>query len=420
MNSNNIHPVIRWWATPKLPREHIFISPEKRPKEIDKIIRVYFRKWVVHPLKRRIVRYYLKFLQQFFGLTVIGITGSAGKTTAKEMAAAILSQKGKTVWTPANLDPIYNIPSTILRCMPTTKYLILEMGVEFPGEMDFYLWLARPRIRAITNIYQTHTQFFGSINGVAEEKEKLAEQSEPDDFVVLNKDNTYLQKIAKKTKAKVIWFDKDSPIRAEKIKITGDFKTQFTLHVAKKNIEITLPLLGSQFVENALAAAAIGFACSATIKEIKTGLENFNVPEHRMRPIKLANGALILDDSYNSNPTAAKTALETLKEVSGKKKMIVVMGDMLELGKDEKERHKELGRQILAMVPKLLIGVGRLSQYLAREAKRKMPEGSVKWAGSQKEVLPILTPALKRDTVTLIKGSRSIGLDKLIEELVKL
>lgn len=414
MHSNNIHPVIRWWVTPKLPKEHIFIPPDKRPKGIYTKLRVYFRKWVVHPLKRRIARYWLKILQGFFGLTVVGITGSAGKTTAKEMLASILSQKGKTVWTPANVDPIYNIPSTILRCTPTTKYLILEMGVEFPGEMDFYLWLAKPRIGVITNIYQTHTQFFGNIDGVAEEKRKLIERLDKKGFAVLNKNSTYLKKAAKNTRAHVVWFGKDGLVKAEKIKITDDFKTRFTLHVAKESTEVTLPLLGTQFVENALAAAAIGFTCGAGIKEIKTGLENFNVPEHRMRPLKLKNGAIVLDDSYNNNPTAATLALQTLKEAARGRKIVVVMGDMLELGEKEKELHEDLGREIAKSGAGYFVGVGQLSRYAAGEVKKNLGEGNVWWVEKENQVLPILKRLLKKDTITLIKGSRSISLDKLV------
>lgn len=420
MHSNNIHPVIHWWATPKLPREHIFIPPDKRPKGIYPTLRVYFRKWVIHPLKRRIARYWLKILQGFFGLTVIGITGSAGKTTAKEMLATILKQKGKTVWSYASVDPIYNIPTTILRCTPRTKYLILEMAVEFPGEMDFYLWLAKPKIGAITNIYQTHTQFFGNTDGVAEEKGKLVEQLDKKGFAVLNKNSTYLQKIAKNTRAHVVWFDKDGLVRAEKTKITDDFKTRFTLYVAKESTEVTLPLLGTQFAENALAAASVGHICGASLEEIKKGLENFEAPEHRMRPIKLKNGALILDDSYNNNPTAARLALQTLKEAAGGRSAIIVMGDMLELGEKEKELHKELGREIVKSGAEYFVGVGQLSRYTAGEVKKNLGEGNVWRVKKEKQVLPILKRLFKKDTITLIKGSRSIGLDKVILKLTDL
>lgn len=418
MHSSNAPWIARWWVTPKLNPHYFIIPPERRPKELKGLIRLYFRTWIVHPIKRRIAKYYLLFLQKFFGLTVIGITGSTGKTSTKEMVYSILSQKGKSERTLANIDPTFNIPTTILRCRPSTKYLILEMGVEFPGDMDFYLWLAKPKIGVITNIYQTHTQFFGNTAGVAKEKGKLAEQLGQAGFAVLNKDNAFLEKIAKKTQAHVVWFGKDDLIRAGKTKIMEDFKTEFTLHVAQASQEVTLPLPGSQFVENALAAAAVGYICGATPGEIKNGIENFQIPEHRMRPIRLKNGAVVLDDSYNNNPTAAKLALQTLKEVAGGKEMVVVMGDMLELGKDEKERHKELGRTVAKSGAKYLITVGKLAEYMIGTARKKMAKENVVWCKTVDEVLPVLKPLLKKDTITLIKGSRSIGLDKLVSKLL--
>lgn len=418
MHSNNVHPIIRWWVTPKLPKEYIFIPREKRPKKLYQIIRVYLRKWSVHPLKRRIARHYVKFLQQFFGLTVIGITGSTGKTSTKEMVYSILSQKGEVERSMLNIDPTFNIPTTILRCGPSTKYLILEMGVEFPGEMDFYLWLARPKVGVITNIYQTHTQFFGSPEGVAQEKIKLIKCLPQDGFAVLNRENVFTRRMEKETKAKVTWFGKGSQITAQKIEITENLKTKFRLLVNRESTEIELPLLGSQFTENALAAAGVGHILGASLEEIKNGLENFEAPEHRMRPIKLKNGALILDDSYNNNPTAARLALQILKESAGGRKMVVVMGDMLELGKDEKERHRELGRAIAKTGAKYLVGVGKLAKYIVDEAKKEMPKENIFWCKSAEEVPPVLSPILKKDTIILIKGSRSIGLDKLVSQLL--
>src|SRR3989344_3528645 len=134
-SDKNINPILKWWMTPKLPAEHIFIKPEDRPKGAINSIKIYSRKWVLHPLKRRIAKYYLILLQKCFGLKVVGITGSAGKTTTKEMLASILKQRGETIYSYANIDPVYNIPTTILKCSPSTKYLILEMGVEYHGEM---------------------------------------------------------------------------------------------------------------------------------------------------------------------------------------------------------------------------------------------------------------------------------------------
>tara|TARA_Y100000310_G_scaffold332917_1_gene409442 strand:+ start:1458 stop:2525 length:1068 start_codon:yes stop_codon:yes gene_type:complete len=353
-------------------------------------------------------------LQKFYGLVVIGLTGSAGKTSTKEMIVAILQRQGETVWTHANEDPVFNIPTTIFRCKPATRYLVLEMGVEFPGEMAFYLWLAQPSMGVITNVHQTHTEFFGDREGVAKEKGVLVRSLGKSDAAILNKENRYTQRFAKSTKAKVTWFGKGGDIQAKNIEIK-DLKSQYTLMVDNKDIQINLPILGEQFVSNSLAAAAVGWVSGASLNQIKQGLEEFKPAEHRMRPIKLRNGSLVLDDSYNSNPAAAKKALETFKEVAGKEKKIVVLGDMLELGTDEVTQHKKLGKLVQNVGTDYLVGVGKLAKHAVGAAN--LPKGHSWWATDQKEILPILKPLLKKNTVVLIKGSRSIELDKLVDQL---
>lgn len=415
--SAHIPYLIRWWVTPKLPVEHIFIPPEKRPKGFYPIIRVYFRKWTIHPLKRWLAHLYIRFLQKFFGLTLIGLTGSAGKTTTKEMLASILKNKGETVWSHANIDPVYNIPTTIFQAKTSTRYLILEMGVEYPEEMDFYLWLAQPKIGLITNISQTHTQFFGDIEGVAKEKAKLVQSLGKDQIVVLNKNNQLCLKIGKSLDSPVVWFGKTGFVRAKDIKITAELNTKYILFVGKKSVEITLPTLGEQFVENSVAAAATAWACGTTLAQIKAGLESFNPVEHRMTPLKLKSGTLVLDDSYNSNPAAAAEALKTLKQVAKNlpagRQVVAVLGDMLELGKDEISRHKELGKLAREIGIDYLIGVGPLS----KDTNGAYGSKNSSWVSSSDHVLPALKPLLKKNTVVLIKGSRSIGLDKLVEKL---
>ncbi|MGB6882231.1 MAG: UDP-N-acetylmuramoyl-tripeptide--D-alanyl-D-alanine ligase [Microgenomates group bacterium] len=417
MQSNKIPKIIQWWVTPKLPKEHIFIPPEKRPKSLYQIFRVYSRKWLIHPIKRRIAKYYLIILQKFFDLTVIGITGSAGKTSTKDMIASILNQKDKTASSYENIDPVYNIPTTILKCRPNTRYLVLEMGVEFPGEMDFYLWLAKPSIGVITNIYPTHTLFFKSIKGVVEEKGKLTKILSKNNFAILNSEDSQLKKVAEHTKAKTIWYGKKGKVRAQNVKLKKNLSNRFTLAIGKGKISIHLPILGEQFVSNSLAAASVGYICNISLSDIKKGLEDFTQPEHRMKPIKLKSGTLVIDDSYNNNPEAAKSALHTLKKVSDGRKTIVVMGDMLELGKYEKKYHRQIGDIISSLKFDYVIGVGPASKCLVEEASKKMKKGSYYWVQSVDKVMPILRPLLKRNTTVLIKGSRSIGLDKVISQL---
>ncbi|MDO8452323.1 MAG: Mur ligase family protein, partial [bacterium] len=297
--TNKPNSFFQWWQSPKLPPVHIWVNQETRPSNPIKFLRLYFRKWLVHPVKRRLVKYYLLYLQTFKETKVIAITGSAGKTTTKEMLASILSQKGKTVYSFENIDPVYNIPTTILKCTPNTKYVILEMGVEYPGEMEFYLWLAKPDVAVITNVYQTHTVFFGDIEGVAREKGTLVKKLDKKATAILNYDNIHTLKIGGNLNCKVVWFGKNSHASSSDSKITPNLTNKFTLHLGKDKINVQLPIVGSQFEANALAAAATAEACGATLREIKSGLEAFKSADHRMKPIKHKSGALILDDSYN-------------------------------------------------------------------------------------------------------------------------
>lgn len=413
-----VNPVIQWWATPKLPRVHIFVVAGSRPRGTMELYRLYFRKWLIHPIKRRLARYYLKFLQRFFGITIIGITGSAGKTTTKEMIAAILKQKGETVYSFANIDPVYNIPTTILSARPNTRYLILEMGVEYPGEMDFYLWLAEPDIGVITNIYPTHTEFLGSEEGVYKEKSKLVKNLSEKGFAVLNSENRFTPKILKETKAKVVLFGQKGEVRANEIEFTKELKTKFTLNFGKDKIGIHLPILGRQFVQNALTAASVAKLLGASSQQIKAGLEKFNSQAHRMRPITLADGTLLVDDSYNNNPQAAAEALKSFREVTEDKKRIIIFGDMLELGNLSKESHKEIGKVIANLNPSRLICVGPASKETCKEAKKRLGKYRVDWLETSKEVFGYLHGLTGKDIAILIKGSRSIGLDKVVDSLV--
>jgi UDP-N-acetylmuramoyl-tripeptide--D-alanyl-D-alanine ligase len=409
--------IIQWWVTPKLPKEHIFISLQNRPKGSMKIARVYFKKWVIHPIKRRIAKYYLLFLQNFFGITVIGITGSAGKTTTKEMLASILKQKGETVYSRENIDPIYNIPTTILSARPSTRYLVLEMGVEYPGEIDFYLWLAHPHVGVITNIFPTHTLYLKSIKGVAREKGKLVKFLGKGDFAVLNSENEYCRKIGGRIKSPIIWFGEKGTVKSGESKFCKDLSTKFELYVKSSKIDIHLPCMGKQFVQNALAASAASLALGAKMEEIKKGLENFSLQLHRMDLVRLANGNLLIDDSYNNNPEAAKETLKNFQEISKGKSKIIVFGDMLELGELKNRAHREAGEMIAGLSPEFLLCVGDASRITAQAAKRKLGKNRVEWLPDAKAASLRLPGLIKNNTAVLIKGSRSVGLDKVVDSL---
>jgi UDP-N-acetylmuramoyl-tripeptide--D-alanyl-D-alanine ligase len=374
------------------------------------------KKWIIHPIKRRIAKFYLFVLRRFTGIKVIGITGSAGKTTTKEMLASILKLQGKTVYTLANIDPIYNIPTTILKCTPKTRYLILEMGVEYPGEMDFYLWLARPDVGVITNIYPTHTEFLGDVGGVFKEKSKLVMALSKDNWAILSIEDEKLKKMKGKLSSKIIWFGEDGFIKANNIKFANN-STEFDLYIGKNNYKTSIPIYGRHFVANALAATATAFSLGINFEKIVKGLGNFQLQEHRMKVIRQKSGVLVVDDTYNNNPSAAKETLKTFIEIAKERKKLVVMGDMLELGKLEKSEHVRLGKKISDLGIDFLIGVGKASQYMVEEAKENMGNGNVLWLEDKDSVLKHLKPFLNKNWSILIKGSRSVGLDEVVNRL---
>ena len=335
------------------------------------------KKKIYHPVKNFIAKYYLVLLRASVGIKVVGITGSAGKTTTKEMIAAILKRKGLTIWSKENIDPVFNIPATILRCSPWTKYLILEMGIEYPGEMDFYLNLARPDVAVVTNIFPTHTEFLGSAEGVLKEKGKLISGLKPEGIAVLNKKDERLKNLPVKHGVKVVWFDGD----------------------------------------NANAARAVGKIFEVSKEDIEAGIKNYERPKHRLTLIKLASGATLLDDSYNANPEAVLATLRYFNKLAGKKPKIAVLGDMLELGKLEESEHRRVGSEAAKLNFEVVIGVGKAVKYLEEEARRHSAKTKTYLFSDQSQVLPVLGPLITKDTFILVKGSRSLGLDKLVDAL---
>lgn len=375
------------------------------------------KKWLIHPIKRRIAKLYLLILRKFSGIRVIGITGSTGKTTTKEMLASILKLDGKTVYTIANIDPVYNIPTTILKCNLKTKYLILEMGVEYPGEMDFYLWLAKPDVGVITNISITHTLFFGSMEGVFKEKSKLVKSLSKDNWAVLNIEDERLRKLKGKILSKIIWYGESGFVKADNIKFGNNKNTEFNLHLGKISCKAAIPVYGKHFVTNALAASSAAFILGVGAEKIIKGLKDTHIEEHRMNIFTHKSQALIVDDSYNNNPFAANETLMAFKEIAGNRKKLIIMGDMLELGSLEKEEHIKLGKRIADIGANFVVGVGNASRYMVEEAQKVVGKKNILWLASKNDVNKHLKPFLNKDWAILIKGSRSVGLDEVVNKL---
>ena len=395
-----------------LPKEHRDLAKIMRIKSNSEKARVLIRLLIIHPLKRRIAKYYLVLLRKTFGLKVIGITGSAGKTTTKEMLLGILRLCEKTVASYENIDSVFNIPTTILKCVPGTKYLILEMGVEYPGEMDFYLWLAKPDIGIITNIFPTHTQFFKNVHGVFKEKKKLVEVLTSDDKAILNANDKFLNTLKNKLSSEIIWYGSKAEIYSSKVEVTKEGKTKFNLVYENNQIGIEIPMIGMQYVENALAAITCAKNLNIDFTKIEIGLKNFSPPKHRMQILNKSGGVKIYDDAYNNNPMAAKTTIDNFMKNNKENSKIIVFGDMLELGADEIKFHDEMGSFISEYKTDALICVGKRSEYTAKAASRKL--ANVYFFNDLNRIPLIIKKHLGKNTDILIKGSHSLHLEQLV------
>lgn len=369
--------LLELWLGP-LPKEEI-LSERKRS---------FWRHWLFHPIKRRLAKLYLLVLKNVFNLQVIAITGSVGKTTTKDMLQSILSAEAPTVATTGNITPTYNIPTTILRCSPRIKYLILEMGIEYVGDMDFYTWLARPDIAVITAVDLSHTEFLGDLKIVAHEKGKIAKFAK---YLVIPENAANIEI---NTKGKVVKVSVEAHVLPEK-------------------------LLGSHFNLNASLAIAVAKLLKVP-PETFSVLSKFNPPRRRMELIRFSSGSYIIDDTYNASPLAVREALKTLSETAKrlKKNPIFVFGQMNELGQYEKQAHEKIGLLVKDLKQKF----GGLEFFCLGPATKSAIEsaGFGRYFENQNDMFNGLKPlTVSADNLILIKGSRSWHLDELVDKLLK-
>ncbi len=351
----------------------------------------------------------------------IGITGSVGKTTTKEACIAVLSQKFITIGSKANIDPIFNIPQTLLNLRPKVQKIVLEMGIEYKGEMEFYLSLVKPATAIVTRISFTHSEFLGDIEQIANEKGILVKQLPNNGFAILNFDDLNVRKLAKETKAQVIFYglsQKDCHVWASNIKIKDNL-TIFELNYRVERVEINLPLLGKHFVYSALAAASLGISCGMTLINIKKGLEKIVPPPHRLQLLEGIGGWLVLDDTYNSSPVALEEALNVLNELPARRR-ILVLGEMKELGIYSEDLHRAIAQKIYKDKFDFVLLGGGDAKFIGEELIKLgfLPERLEINLSNQQMVSKIFKTAILGDLV-LVKGSRAVKLDEVVGRLTK-
>ncbi|HEY8518437.1 MAG TPA: UDP-N-acetylmuramoyl-tripeptide--D-alanyl-D-alanine ligase [Gammaproteobacteria bacterium] len=348
-----------------------------------------------------------------FTVPVVAVTGSSGKTTVKELIGTILSVRRKVCVTAGSLNNDIGLPLTLMRISPEHEAVVVELGANHPGEIDYLAGVAEPTIGVITNAAAAHLEGFGSIEGVVAAKGELLDHLPAAGTAVLNADDPFVEEWRKRVRrATVVTFgfaaNADCRVLGEpRFDSTG---ADFTLRLPDGvELAVRVPLLGRQNVANALAAAAAARAAGATAAEIAAGLARATAVRGRLRPLKGLRGAVVVDDSYNANPGSVRAALDYLAERPGKR--ILVLGDMAELGAEGPKLHREVGAYAASRCDEL-VAVGAL----AAEAARAFGSGARECADID-AVRQAIEPELGPGVTVLVKGSRVMQLDRLVEAL---
>ncbi len=351
---------------------------------------------------------------QFSG-KIIGLTGSAGKTTTKEMIAAILAQHGNPLVTAGNLNNHIGVPLTLLRLSAENDSAVIEMGASALEEIRYLTTMTRPDVALVTNVGAAHLEGFGSIENIAKGKCEIFEGLPKNGTAVINLDNDWTAgwKNSLVDKFHVLTYSakKNADVYAENIIQAAD-GISFTLHAAGNSQLVSLTFLGEHNVGNALAAAACCMAVGSSFESIVSGLQAAKPYKGRLQSKRGANDCLVIDDSYNANPASVRMAIDALMACDGNK--ILVLGDMAELGTNAQALHADIGAYAKsAGVDKFLV-TGVLSRFAAESFG-----ASAQWFDSWQSLADYCFAQAEKNSVFLIKGSRSAGMDRVADVLVE-
>ncbi len=365
------------------------------------------------------------------GACVVGLTGSAGKTSTKDLIGQLLARRGPTVCPVGNLNNEIGLPVTALRADDGTKFLVLEMGARGVGHIRYLAELVPPRIGVVLNVGSAHIGEFGGREQIAQAKGELVEALPTADeggVAVLNADDPYVRAMASRTKARTVFFGEsaEADVRAENVRLTALGQPAFTLHTPSGCSDVTMRLYGEHHVSNALAVAAVAHELGMPVDEIAVALsEAGTLSRWRMEVTERADGVTVVNDAYNANPESMRAALRALvamgeasKETGGR--TWAVLGEMAELGGESLAEHDAVGRLVVRLnVSKLVAVGGREAAWLDMGAKNEgsWGEESVHVSDAQAAV-DLLRSELRPGDVVLVKASRSVGLERVAAALL--
>ncbi|MGX2997770.1 UDP-N-acetylmuramoyl-tripeptide--D-alanyl-D-alanine ligase [Streptomyces sp. JNUCC 64] len=366
------------------------------------------------------------------GATLVALTGSAGKTSTKDLIAQVLQHHGPTVWTPGSLNNEIGLPLTALSATDDTRYLVLEMGARGIGHIRYLTELTPPRIGLVLNVGSAHIGEFGGRERIAEAKGELVESLPAADaggIAILNADDPLVRAMADRTKARVVLFGEsgEADVRAENVRLTAAGQPSFRLHTPSGCEDVTLRLYGEHHVSNALAAAAVAHELGMPVDEVARALSGAGtLSRWRMEVTERPDGVTVVNDAYNANPESMRAALRALVAMGGGSRdrggrTWAVLGAMAELGDEALAEHDAIGRLAVRLnVSKLVAVGGREAAWLRMGAYNEgsWGEESVHVSDAQ-AAIDLLRGELRPGDVVLVKASRSVGLERVALALLE-
>ncbi len=352
---------------------------------------------------------------------VVAITGSAGKTTTKEVAAEFLASRYRVFRNKGNLNNHIGLPLSLLELRGRPEIAVVELGMNHPGEIRTLVGVAEPDVRVWTNVGDAHLGFFADADAIADAKAEILEQARPTDTLIANADDPRVMARAPQFLGRVVTFGgaARADVRAAHVELRGLDGSAADVRTSVGDVRIETPLLGAGNLSNVLAATAVAIEFGVPLEEVARRAATLRPAHHRGELLRLPGGITIIDDSYNSSPAALKRALETVAVAAGSARKVAVLGEMLELGGHAVELHRDCGRAAAAAALDFLVTVGGApSRALAEAAVAAgMRPESVTSVDTRQQAAAAVLARVRPGDLVLVKGSRGIGTDLVVERL---
>lgn len=437
VDSRNLQPGQWFWALPGRRQDgHAFVWEALRKgaggvvvqegRALDalaQISRADRRPWIQVPDTLRALQELARAHRIRLSGVLVGVTGSNGKTTTKEILASLLGVRGSVWATPGNRNSQVGLGLSLLEAPSRARYLVAEMGISAPGEMERLCAMALPSAGIVTRIGEAHTEGLGDRMGVARAKRVLLQSLPPGGLAVVNRDDPFWEVLIQGVRAPVRTFAIRSQAHVRILSLKEDREGGIPrgwwaeMEVLGHRGRLWVPLPGLHNLYNALAAITVTTSWGWSLQEVAEGLSRVQPPPHRMA-FRRRGHLLVVDDSYNANPDSMLAALEVLQDLEWAGIRAAVLGDMKELGPQAPEFHRRLGGEVVRRGITFLVAVGEFASWMAQGALEEgMPREAVRIVAHPREVLEALGDVLSRPAVVLVKGSRALGLEQVVEAL---